>query len=53
MTAGVAIHSCSVEPTGATSRTKACARTTVRLVPCDDLGAPGDVDTPEDLTPGK
>lgn len=21
----------------------------VRLVPCDDLGAPGDVDTPEDL----
>ena len=22
----------------------------VRLVPCDDLGAPGDVDTPEDLT---
>ena len=20
-----------------------------RLVPCDDLGAPGDVDTPEDL----
>lgn len=22
---------------------------TVRLVPCDDLGAPGDVDTPEDL----
>jgi nicotine blue oxidoreductase len=24
----------------------------VRLVPCDDLGAPGDVDTPEDLPPG-
>jgi len=23
--------------------------TPVRLVPCDDLGAPGDVDTPEDL----
>jgi CTP:molybdopterin cytidylyltransferase MocA len=23
----------------------------VRLVPCDDLGAPGDVDTPEDLAP--
>ena len=23
--------------------------TGVRLVPCDDLGAPGDVDTPEDL----
>jgi len=23
---------------------------TVRLVPCDDLGAPGDVDTPEDLS---
>jgi CTP:molybdopterin cytidylyltransferase MocA len=23
----------------------------VRLVPCDDLGAPGDVDTPEDLDP--
>lgn len=23
----------------------------VRLVPCDDLGAPGDVDTPEDLPP--
>ena len=23
-----------------------------RLVPCDDLGAPGDVDTPEDLGPG-
>jgi nicotine blue oxidoreductase len=22
----------------------------VRLVPCDDLGAPGDVDTPEDLS---
>jgi len=22
----------------------------VHLVPCDDLGAPGDVDTPEDLT---
>jgi CTP:molybdopterin cytidylyltransferase MocA len=22
----------------------------VRLVPCDDLGAPGDVDTPDDLT---
>ena len=22
-----------------------------RLVPCDDLGAPGDVDTPEDLSP--
>jgi nicotine blue oxidoreductase len=22
-----------------------------RLVPCDDLGAPGDVDTPEDLPP--
>ena len=22
---------------------------TVRLVPCDDLGAPGDVDTPADL----
>jgi len=22
---------------------------TPRLVPCDDLGAPGDVDTPEDL----
>ena len=21
----------------------------VRLVPCDDLGAPGDVDVPEDL----
>jgi nicotine blue oxidoreductase len=21
----------------------------VRLIPCDDLGAPGDVDTPEDL----
>jgi hypothetical protein len=21
----------------------------VRLVPCDDLGPPGDVDTPEDL----
>ena len=21
----------------------------VRLVPCDDLGSPGDVDTPEDL----
>jgi hypothetical protein len=21
-----------------------------RLVPCDDLGAPGDVDTTEDLT---
>ena len=24
----------------------------VRLVPCDDLGSPGDVDTPEDLRPG-
>ena len=24
----------------------------VRLVPCDDLGAPGDVDTPADLPPG-
>jgi CTP:molybdopterin cytidylyltransferase MocA len=24
----------------------------VRLVPCDDLGAPGDVDTPEDLASG-
>ena len=24
-------------------------RLEVRLVPCDDLGAPGDVDTPEDL----
>jgi len=23
----------------------------VRLVPCDDLGAPGDVDTPDDLPP--
>ena len=23
----------------------------VRLVPCDDLGAPGDVDVPEDLEP--
>jgi CTP:molybdopterin cytidylyltransferase MocA len=23
----------------------------VRLVPCDDLGAPGDVDTPDDLEP--
>ena len=23
-----------------------------RLVPCDDLGAPGDVDTPADLPPG-
>ncbi len=23
----------------------------VRLVPCDDLGAPGDVDTPQDLPP--
>ena len=23
-----------------------------RLVPCDDLGAPGDVDTPDDLPPG-
>lgn len=23
----------------------------VRLVPCDDLGAPGDIDTPEDLPP--
>ena len=23
-----------------------------RLVPCDDLGSPGDVDTPEDLGPG-
>jgi nicotine blue oxidoreductase len=23
----------------------------VRLVPCDDLGAPGDVDRPEDLSP--
>jgi nicotine blue oxidoreductase len=23
----------------------------VRLVPCDDLGEPGDVDTPEDLAP--
>ena len=23
-----------------------------RLVPCDDLGAPGDVDTPADLSPG-
>ena len=23
-----------------------------RLVPCDDLGAPGDVDTPEDLAAG-
>jgi hypothetical protein len=22
----------------------------VKLVPCDDLGAPGDVDTPADLT---
>ena len=21
----------------------------VRLVPCDDLGSPGDIDTPEDL----
>jgi nicotine blue oxidoreductase len=25
----------------------------VKLVPCDDLGAPGDVDTPEDLTAGE
>jgi nicotine blue oxidoreductase len=24
----------------------------VRLVPCDDLGAPGDVDTPDDYDPG-
>jgi nicotine blue oxidoreductase len=24
-----------------------------RLVPCDDLGAPGDVDTPEDLDPAR
>ena len=24
-----------------------------RLVPCDDLGAPGDVDTPEDLEAGR
>ena len=24
----------------------------VRLVPCDDLGSPGDVDTPDDLDPG-
>jgi CTP:molybdopterin cytidylyltransferase MocA len=23
-----------------------------RIVPCDDLGAPGDVDTPDDLPPG-
>jgi len=23
----------------------------VRLVPCDDLGDPGDVDTPADLPP--
>ena len=23
-----------------------------RLVPCDDLGAPGDIDTPSDLPPG-
>ena len=23
----------------------------VRLVPCDDLGAPGDIDTPDDLPP--
>ena len=25
----------------------------VRLVPCDDLGAPGDVDTPDDLSTGE
>lgn len=25
----------------------------VRLVPCDDLGAPGDVDTPNDLLPDR
>ena len=30
---------------------KGCAMLEVRLVPCDDLGDPGDVDTPADLPP--
>ena len=34
---------------GRASRTRARARSTRVLVPCDDLGAPGDVDRPEDL----
>jgi hypothetical protein len=25
------------------------SETPVRLVPCDDLGAPGDIDRPEDM----
>ena len=31
--------------------TRACAPLEARLVPCDDLGDPGDVDTPADLPP--
>ena len=37
------------ERIGLTSQTRVSATEPVALVPCDDLGAPGDVDVPEDL----
>ena len=47
--ASVAIRCCLRAQPGRHSRTRACATVEARLVPCDDLGAPGDVDTPADL----
>ena len=48
-TARAATRSCSAAPTGTTIPDEGLRDRPVRLVPCDDLGAPGDVDTPEDL----
>ena len=45
-------RSSSRGPRGRTSRTTASVLVSPRLVPCDDLGAPGDVDTPADLPRG-
>ena len=44
-----AIRSSSPARPGTTSRTRGCAAYEPLLVPCDDLGAPGDVDVPDDL----
>ena len=46
------IPSCSPATPGPSSRTRAPARSSAVLVPCDDLGPPGDVDVPADLPKG-
>ena len=47
--APAATRSCSAAPTGTDVPDDGLRDRAVRLVPCDDLGAPGDVDVPEDL----